>query len=105
MSAMVVLTPADAHPGFALSGVLHEALQPERLEARLRHWLGRQDVGVVVIDERLLPGLAEERLRALERNAKALLVVLPAPTGDTVGEDYLRRLLRRVLGYQVRIKR
>lgn len=104
MSALVVLSPADAHPGFALAGVLHEAVAPPQLEERLRHWLADPQTGVVVLDERLLPALPDEKLRALERGARALLVVLPAPAGGAVGEDYLRRLLRRVLGYQVRIR-
>lgn len=105
MSALVVLTPPDAHPGFALAGVLHEAVETAQCEARLRHWLGDPQIGVVVVDERLLGTLSDERLRKLEQGAKALLVVMPAPAGGVVGEDYLRRLLRRVLGYQVRIRR
>lgn len=104
MSRLVLLTPADADPGFALAGVSQETAVPGEVEAVLRRILGTPGVGAVAIDERLLTEVAEDRLRALERGARALLLVLPAPAGGEAEEDYVRRLLRRVLGYQVRIR-
>lgn len=104
MKRLVFVTPPPANPGFALAGAVQEVTSPAQIEATLRRLLGTATVAVVVVDERLLAALPDERLRTLERSSRTLLLALPAPLGGAEGEDYIRRLLRRVLGYQVRIK-
>ena len=104
MRRIVVVTPADADLGFALAGVRQVTSEPAGLEACLRGLMAEVDTGVVVVDERLVPGPAPQRLRELERRWAGLLVVLPAP-GKAVpaAEDYVLRLIRRAIGYQVRL--
>ena len=77
---------------------------PADLEAALHELLGDPATGVVIVDERLVPGSAQQRLRDLERRSTGLIVVLPAP-GEAVRieEDYALRLIRRAIGYQVRL--
>lgn len=98
------MTPADARLGFALGGVRQMTSEPAGLEACLRGLMADVDTGVVVVDERLVPGVAQQRLRELERRWTGLFVVLPAP-GEAVpaAQDYVLRLIRRAIGYQVRL--
>ena len=52
----------------------------------------------------LLPEIGEERLHEVEEGWPGVLVVLPAPDGSGVGEDYATRLIRRAIGYQVKVR-
>lgn len=104
MKRIVVLTPGDARCGFALAGVRQQALHPGQLPAVLRELASDPATGVIVIDERLATESAQERLRELERRWPGLVVVLPSPErAARVEEDYALRLIRRAIGYQVRL--
>lgn len=106
MTRMVFLTPADGRDAFALAGVQQRVVDCAGVARVLRHLVTDAETGVVVIDERLLPGLDENWLRSLERSWHGVLLVLPAPAaGAAAAPDHIRRLLRRVLGYQVRLER
>ncbi len=102
MKKVVVITPQDARYGFTLAGVEQRLAAPMEAEERLREALAEEDAGVVMIDERLLKDIGPERLQELESRWFGVLLILPAPQ-ETGGENYLQRLLVRVLGYQVRV--
>lgn len=104
MKSIVFITPRDARHGFSISGVSQLAITPEEAEATLRKVMAEPDSGVVVIDERLIGGIGEERFREMEKKWYGMLLVLPAPEriGEE-GEDYAVRLIRRAIGYHVRL--
>ena len=104
MKHIVFITPRDARHGFSLTGVTQFIVTPDEAEDGIRKAMADQDCGVVIIDERLLPGIGEERFREMERKWFGLLIVLPAPEkiGEE-GEEYAERLIRRVIGYHVRL--
>ena len=104
MKKIVFITPHDARYGFSLSGVTQFIVAPDEAEAAIQKAMADPDCGVVVIDERLLGGMSEERFREMEKRWFGLLIVLPAPekVGEEV-EDYAERLIRRVIGYHVRL--
>jgi V/A-type H+-transporting ATPase subunit F len=105
MSEVVFMTPEDARYGFSLAGSLQLTVQAEQAEAQLRETMADKDVGVVVIDERLVKAIDEKQFAELEANWAGLLVTLPAPEQEAEGEeDYLQRLIRRALGYHVRLQ-
>lgn len=105
MTRIVFITPADARYGFSLAGADQRIAAPDDAEALLRAALGEEEAGVVVIDERLLAQIPEERFREMEERWYGVLLVLPAPEREGgEGEDHLSRLIRRVLGYQVRLQ-
>ena len=104
MKQIAVMTPPDARHGFALTGVRQRTLQPEQLPKELEALLRDPGVGLVVVDERLAGGAMQANLRDMERRWPGLVVMLPAPReGARVEEDYVLRLIRRALGYQVRL--
>lgn len=104
MRQVVVMTPPDARFGFALTGVRQRALLPEQFPPELKALLEDRGVGLVVVDERLASGAMQANLREMERRWPGLVVMLPAPReGARVEEDYVLRLIRRALGYQVRL--
>lgn len=106
MSQLVVLTPEDAAPGFALAGTLQQVTTLDEVETVLRSLIQNAEVNMIAIDERLLRDISPARLRLLERSWPGLVLILPAPAGRRGdGPDYIRQLLQHVLGYQVRLHR
>jgi V/A-type H+-transporting ATPase subunit F len=101
---IVFITPRDARYGFTLSGVTQFIVTPDEAEAGIQKAMAEPDCGVVIVDERLLAGIGEEHFREMERRWFGLLIVLPAPEKiGAEGEDYAERLIRRIIGYQVRL--
>lgn len=104
MKRIVFLTPHDAEYGFSLAGVVQNVIAEEEAEPKLRSLLSEPDTGLVVIDERLISGISDERLRELENRWYGVLLILPAPERAAVEvEDYALRLIRRAIGYHVKI--
>jgi len=60
--------------------------------------------GLIVIDERLTAGIEEERMREIESAWRGVIVVRPPLAGPGEMEDYAARLIRRAVGYHVRIR-
>ena len=105
MSEVVFITPEDARYGFSLAGSMQFTVAEEKAEELLRQTMADSDVGVVVIDERLIKAIDIKRFSELEANWRGLLVTLPAPKRGAEGEeDYLQRLIKRALGYHVRLQ-
>jgi len=104
MKQIIFITPRDACYGFSLSGVTQFIAAPDETESCIQKAMADPDCGVVVVDERLLGGIGEERFREMEQRWFGLLIVLPAPEKvGAEGEDYAARLIRRIIGYQVRL--
>lgn len=104
MKRVLFVTPPDARYGFSLGGTVQMVALPGEAEAIVRAALDDPENGVVVVDERLLPDIGDERFRELERRWFGILVVLPAPEAAGEAADYALRLIRRAIGYQVRLQ-
>lgn len=104
MQTLTVLTPADARDGFRLAGARQRVLTPEELAAALQELLREREPGLLVIDERLQGDFSGRRLRELAKTWPGLLMTLPAPRSESHAEDEFERLVRRALGYHVRLR-
>jgi len=102
---IVVIAPPDSRPGFALAGVRQLSASPDELPVLLRQLVRDPLNGAVIVDERLATGSAREYIRELDRRWTGLVIVLPAPerAGAVAEEDYVLQLIRRAIGYQVRL--
>ncbi len=105
MNMIVALTPADADNGFACCGAIQHAVSPGQVAETLERALDEAGSGVVILDERLVEEVGEEMLQSCERRWPGVLVVLPAPGISGAGEDYATRLIRRAVGYQVKVRK
>ena len=105
MKKVIFITEPGARHGFALAGITQYAAEPQELEDILVKTVADPENGLIVIDERLTTGIDEERLREIEGAWHGVIVVLPSPlAGIGVIEDYAARLIRRAVGYHVRIR-
>ena len=105
MKRIVVITPVDAEFGFKLTGVSHYVTQEKDAESAIRKIIREPDTGLVVVDEKLIKGISEERLKEIEKSWHGIVVVLPSPERPEADiEDYAARLIRRAVGYHVRLR-
>jgi V/A-type H+-transporting ATPase subunit F len=102
---VIVIAPLDARHGFALAGVRELSAGPDEVPAILRQLAGDPLTGVVIVDERLVAAAVQDEIRDMERRWPGVVIVLPAPerAGRVAEEDYVLQLIRRAIGYQVRL--
>jgi len=104
MKKIVFVTGPDAEYGFRLSGIAHQVTKEEDAEDVLRKLMAEPETGLVVVDERLIRGVPESKLREMEKRWYGMLLVLPSPEKFGVEiEDYAMRLIKRAIGYHVRL--
>ncbi len=105
MKKVVFITPQDAEYGFSLTGAMHVVIKEEDLEDTLKTVIADEEAGLVVVDERLVRGMSEAKIRELEKRWFGILLILPAPERPGVEvEDYAMRLIKRAIGYHVKVK-
>ena len=105
MKKVLFITPEDAEYGFRLTGAEHFVIKEGALEETLRTVMANEETGLVIVDDRLARGMSDARLREMEKRWYGILLILPAPEkpGAEV-EDYAMRLIRRAIGYHVKVK-
>jgi len=105
MKKVVFVTPEDAEYGFRLTGAEHVVIREGDLEETLGTVMANEETGLVIVDDRLVKGMSEARLREMEKRWYGILIILPAPEkpGAEV-EDYAMKLIRRAIGYHVKVK-
>jgi len=105
MKRVMVITPPDAEHGFGLAGVSQRTAGAEEASTVLRKAAADPDNGLIVLDERLARAIGEDALKQVERNWPGVVVVLPLPARlPREGDDYAMRLIRRAIGYHVRLR-
>lgn len=105
MKTISFLTAADARFGFGLAGLNQVVGNATEAEKMLCAEMADAHTGLIIIDERLLGGIPMERIRELEKSWHGIVLALPSP-GKLLPEteDYAIRLIRRAIGYHVRVK-
>jgi V/A-type H+-transporting ATPase subunit F len=104
MKKIVFLTPCDALLGFSLAGIEQHTVDPSEAAQELETVLAGTDNGLVIVDERLMKGAVEDLIREREHTWDGILLVLPSPEKlPPEVEDYAARLIRRAIGYHVRL--
>ena len=104
-----VTSPALA-PGFRLAGLVVDESDagedPSVIGDRLMTAADNPETGILLIEQALFDAAPEAIRRDLERRAVPILVPVPGPTFAVPGrgaEDYILDLLRRAIGYRVRL--
>jgi V/A-type H+-transporting ATPase subunit F len=108
MPNCIVLTDSETADGFRLAGV--EVLVSRGGEETTRlveKVMEKKECGLILMKEELMEGLAESLLRRLEKAGFPLLIPLPLDMNwwrEQRGMEYLLRLIRRSIGYHLRIR-
>jgi vacuolar-type H+-ATPase subunit F/Vma7 len=108
MSAVRVVAGPGPCSGFALAGLpVTEVADVRDADAVLATLLERPNVAVILVEQGLLDALSEPERRELMRRPSPIVVPFPGPAwGDRVSpaEAYVLELLRRAIGYRVRLR-
>jgi vacuolar-type H+-ATPase subunit F/Vma7 len=102
----VLCRPATA-AGFALAGIVAETADEESVaDAALRSLLQRPEVGVVLLENSLYQALAPDLRAVVDRVAQPVVVPFPGPAWRLApsAEEQVVELLRRAIGYRVRLR-
>jgi vacuolar-type H+-ATPase subunit F/Vma7 len=102
-----VLCSAPVAAGFRLAGLSPvEANDAEEGGRRLAALLDEEDLGVVLVDDAFYAALPPAAQRHLAREPLPLVVPFPGPAWAPPregAEAYIAELLRRAIGYRVRL--
>jgi vacuolar-type H+-ATPase subunit F/Vma7 len=107
MSRVGVLVAPGVGLGFRLAGLRpREAGSSERARALLAEMVGEPQWGVILVQEDLVPDLDAISRQRLDPG-QPILVPFPGPSREAVpgdAEAYVAELLRRAVGYRVRLR-
>jgi len=104
-----VICQPSVSDGFALAGIRTvPAVDSTEAAAVLGRLCDQAEPGVLLVEETLYAGLSEELRSALERRALPVVVPFPGPGAGRderpSAESQLVELLRRAIGYRVRLR-
>ncbi|WP_447976662.1 V-type ATP synthase subunit F [Candidatus Nitrospira bockiana] len=109
MARLIVITDLDTALGFRLAGVeVVEVSAKEEAAERLLTLLRTKEPGIVIYNDEYRTGLPEKSQIELEESVSPVFYAIPvaqAKGGGEPREHYLARLLRRAIGYQLKIRR
>jgi len=109
MSEVLIIGEPEIIEGFALTGAdIEPENDPVRAQWLVEELLRLRDTGIVVITESLYEQIPEKVRTRAEASSRPLFVTLPRPTdrgswGER--EDHLSQIMRRTIGYRVKIRK
>lgn len=104
---LVVIASPGLSAGFALAGVpVYEAANGDAAARQIARVVDEVNPGVVMIDEPLYRELPEEVRRDLQRAGLPVVIPVPGPdwTTESSAHDYIVEILRRAIGYRVKLQ-
>ncbi len=109
MGHIIVLTDEETALGFRLAGIDGRAAASAEEAARNAAELLRDpDARLVLVDEDLFHLLPEAMQRTLDASRSPVFLAVPAARArkaPVTPAEHVARLMRRVIGYQLRIRR
>ncbi len=109
MGRVVALVDEESGVGYRLAGVdVRGVSSADEMDRRAQGLLADPEVRLVILDESLFRELRAPLRRKLEESRKPLFVPVPSfplRQGTAGPEEYVTRLMRRAIGFQVRIRR
>lgn len=109
MSKLLIITYHDTSLGFNLAGAeVKEINEKDDVTVVLNNILKDGSYGLLAIEEGLLSKVEEGVLKRMKKSGIPLIVPINTPKswhGGAAAESYISKLIRRAIGYQVKIKR
>ncbi|MCP1714643.1 V/A-type H+-transporting ATPase subunit F [Methanocalculus alkaliphilus] len=105
MYKCMVVTDPETAIGFRLAGLeVIELTDPGEASALLSSLLYRDDTGIIAINEDFIAALDGKIMERVEKTYRP--IVLPIPSGKSTGEqeNYIDRLLRKAIGYNIVVR-
>jgi vacuolar-type H+-ATPase subunit F/Vma7 len=110
LSRILALVRPDFGAGFSLTGIdVGRVADARELREALSAAVDGTRYGMVVVEEELMAGLDEAERAAFGAVSVPLVIEVPGAlvwkeAAEAPAEDYVARLIRRAVGYQLNIK-
>lgn len=109
MSEILVIGETEIIEGFALTGArTRPENDPRRAEALVDQLIGSKEADIVVFTESLFEQIPEKTRTRAEASGRPVFVTLPRPAGIESWdghEDFISRIIRRAIGYRLKLRR
>lgn len=106
MYKFVVVTDPETASGFRLAGVdVLEASNAEEAKTVIPSLLFKDDTGIVAVNEDFMASLDEKLMERIEKTHRPIIIPIPSRTRQIDRTDYIERLLRRAIGYNIVVRR
>ncbi|MGD0172109.1 MAG: V-type ATP synthase subunit F [Halobacteriota archaeon] len=106
MYKFVVVTDPETAPGFRLAGV--EVLEVATLAEAMSiipPLLFKDDTGIVAVNEDFMASLDDKLMEKIEKLHRPIIIPIPSRTRQIDRTDYIERMLRRAIGYNIVVRR
>jgi V/A-type H+-transporting ATPase subunit F len=104
-----VIADEDSAVGFRLAGVEAAAVaSPQEAERLLRAWVDEGECSLIIVAQRFLEAFSEATRRRIERLSLPIVIPLPLSAAweqEERSQEYVLALIRRAIGFQMRITR
>jgi V/A-type H+-transporting ATPase subunit F len=104
-----VIADPDSAVGFRLAGVEAAAAgSPQEAERLLKAWIEDGSSSLIIVAQRFLDAFSETTRRRIERLSVPIVIPLPlspAWAREEPTQEYVLALIRRAIGFQMRITR
>jgi vacuolar-type H+-ATPase subunit F/Vma7 len=104
---LVVIAGTGLTAGFALAGVhVLEAANGDHAAREIARLADQGATGVIIIEEPLYQSIPEEVRRGFARTSLPVVIPVPGPdwTAESSAHEYIVEILRRAIGYRVRLQ-
>lgn len=105
---ILIITFSSMAVGYRLAGTdVLEAAEDDDFADILNRALKIDDLGILCVEDVILNRLPEPFMRRIGKLTMPLIVPITTPAkwkADKEGESYIARLIRRAIGYQIKIR-
>ncbi len=99
---IVVVGDSATVTGFKLAGVVENyVLTGKEGEQKVVELLDKENIGIVIINERTLESFDWRLKRKLEGITKPVIIAIPDKFGAVESEESLKELVKRALGFEL----
>ncbi|HYA33218.1 MAG TPA: V-type ATP synthase subunit F [Candidatus Bathyarchaeia archaeon] len=106
MYKFVVVTDPETAPGFRLAGV--EVLEVSTIAdamSTIPPLLFKDDTGIVAVNEDFMASLDDKLIEKIQKTHRPIIIPIPSRTRQIDRADYIERMLRRAIGYNIVVRR
>jgi V/A-type H+-transporting ATPase subunit F len=100
---IVVVADGPTCTGFRLAGV-QEAfkLLGKAAERKVEELVEEGEVGIVIINEKLLTSMDHRLRKTIDRIAKPVFIAVPDKNGPSADVESLKEMVKRALGFELK---
>ena len=107
MSRLVAIAPPDSADGYRLAGIeVIETDSAEQASGEILRLLEDETLAMLLVSESLARAMDEKTVDVIEESSMPLVLVVPEPVAwEEISdqETYVGELIRRSIGYQIKI--